>query len=71
MKITGKVTYREWENGPAWGTDKEVKLTIKRSDFSVSFRNVSASGIDRLIANLKQIRKDLDDAPDKYEYQMA
>ena len=65
MKITGKVTYRGWENGPAWGTHKEVKLTIKGSDSSMSFRNVSAGDLDRLIEKLKQIREDLANAPDE------
>ena len=32
MKFKGKVTYRGWSNGPAWGTDKEVKLTLSNID---------------------------------------
>jgi hypothetical protein len=65
MKITGKVTYRGWENGPAWGTHKEVNLSIEGPGSSMSFRNVSKGDLDRIIANLKQIREDLANAPDK------
>ena len=71
MKITGKVTYRGWENGPFWGTHKEVKLTIKGSDSSMSFRNVSKGDLDRIIAQLEQIREDLANAPDKNAYNLS
>jgi hypothetical protein len=33
MKFKGKVAYRGWSSGPAWGTDKEVALTLSNIEF--------------------------------------
>ena len=66
MKFKGKVTYRGWENGPAWGTDKEVKLTLSRHfATATTFSNVTKSDLDKLIKDLKGIKKKLEEAPDK------
>lgn len=65
MKFKGKVTYRGWENGPAWGTDKEVKLTLSNIDAATTFSNVTKSDLDKLIKDLKGIKKKLEEAPDK------
>ena len=65
MKFKGKVTYRGWSNGPAWGTDKEVRLTLAGDDASTTFKNVTKSDLDKLIKDLKRIRKRLEEAPDE------
>ena len=65
MKFKGKVTYRGWSNGPAWGTDKEVKLTLSNIDAATTFNNVTKSDLDKLIKDLKRIKKKLEEAPDK------
>jgi len=65
MKFKGKVTYRGWSNGPAWGTNKEVKLTLSNIDTSTTFSNVTKSDLDKLIKDLKSIKKKLEEAPDK------
>ena len=65
MKFKGKVTYRGWSNGPAWGTNKEVKLTLSSVDAETTFNNVTKSDLDKLIKDLKSIKKELEEAPDK------
>lgn len=65
MKFKGKVTYRGWSIGPAWGTHKEVKLTLSNIDTSTTFSNVTKSDLDKLIKDLKSIKKKLEEAPDK------
>ena len=65
MKFKGKVTYRGWNFGPAWGTDKEVKLTLSNTDASTTFSNVTKSDLDNLIKDLKRIKKKLEEAPDE------
>ena len=65
MKFKGKVTYRGWSNGPAWGTNKEVKLTLSNTDAATTFNNVTKSDLDKLIKDLKSIKKKLEEAPDK------
>jgi hypothetical protein len=65
MKFKGKVAYRGWSSGPAWGTDKEVALTLSNTAASTTFSNVTKSDLDNLIKDLKRIKKKLKEAPDK------
>ena len=65
MKFKGKVTYRGWSNGPAWGTDKEVNLTLSSTDAATTFNNVTKADLDKLIKDLERIKKQLVNAPMK------
>lgn len=65
MKFKGKVTYRDWLNGPAWGREKEVKLTLSNINASTTFSNVTKRDLDNLIKDLKRIKKKLEESPDK------
>ena len=65
MKFKGKVTYRGWTNGPAWSMAKEVKLTLSNIDVATTFSNVTKSDLDKLIKDLKRIKKKLEEAPDE------
>ena len=65
MKFKGKVTYRGWSNGPGWSMAKEVKLTLSNIDAATTFNNVTKSDLDKLIKDLKRIKKKLEEAPDE------
>jgi hypothetical protein len=65
MKFTGKVTYRGWENGPAYGTNKEIELTLSNRGAGTSFNNVTKSDLDNLIKDLNRIKEELENAPMK------
>jgi hypothetical protein len=65
MKITGAVTYRGWENGPAWGTNVEVELTLASSSAKAIFANVCKQDIINMIDDLKQVQEELENAPEK------
>ena len=65
MKFTGKVTYRGFDNGQAWGTYKEVELTLSNPAAGTSFRNVTKSDLDSLIEDLNRIKEELENAPVK------
>ena len=65
MKITGTVTYRGWEHGPAWGTYTEVELTLASPSAKAIFSNVSKQNIINMIDDLKRVQEELENAPEK------
>ena len=65
MKVEGKVTYRGWENGPAWGTIKEMNLTFDFGTTEIIVKDVDDRGIAEMITQLEKLRVQLAEAPMK------
>lgn len=66
MKIANaEVTYRGWENGPAWGTHKEMKVTLDVYPVEVTVKNVGDEDLRQLIEQLEALRVQLAEAPMK------
>ena len=65
MKFEGKVTYRAWENGPAYGTNKTVQLTLSNESSGTTFQHLSMTDLTELIADLNRIKEELENAPMK------
>jgi hypothetical protein len=64
MKIANaEVTYRGWESGPAWGTHKEMKVTLDLGTTEVTVKNVDDSQLRQLIEQLEALRVQLAEAP--------
>ena len=57
MKFTGKVIYRGWENGPAYGTNKTVQLTLSNESSSTTFHHLSMTDLSELIDELERIKE--------------
>ena len=65
MKFEGKVTYRGWENGPAYGTNKTVQLILSNESSGTTFQHLSMTDLTELIADLNRIKEELENAPMK------
>tara|TARA_Y100000592_G_scaffold19233_1_gene29459 strand:+ start:5102 stop:5314 length:213 start_codon:yes stop_codon:yes gene_type:complete len=66
MKVANaEVTYRGWENGPAWGTYKEMKITFDLGAAEVTVKNVDDYRLLRMIEQLEALRVQLAEAPMK------
>ena len=66
MKVANaEVTYRGWENGPAWGTYKEMKVTLDLGTTEVTVKNVDDFQLRQLIEQLEVLRVQLAEAPMK------
>jgi hypothetical protein len=66
MKVTNaEVTYRGWENGPAWGTYKEIKITLGIGATEVTVKNVDDFQLRQMIEQLESLRVQLAEAPMK------
>ena len=66
MKVANaEVTYRCWENGPAWGTYKEMKVTLELGGVEVTVKNVDDNHLQDLIKQLVALRVQLAEAPMK------
>ena len=66
MKVANaEVTYRGWENGPTWGTYKEMKVTLEIGGVEVTVKNVDDVQLQDLIKQLVALRVQLAEAPMK------
>ena len=66
MKVANaEVTYRGWENGPAWGTYKEMKVTLELGGVEVTVKNIDDIHLQDLIEQLEALRVQLAEAPMK------
>ena len=63
--VNAEVTYRGWENGPAWGTYKEMKVTLELGGVEVTVKNVDDLHLQDLIKQLEELRVQLAEAPMK------
>ena len=63
--VNAEVTYRGWENGPAWGTHKEMKITLDLGTTEVTVKNVDDLKLRKLIEQLGALRTQLAEAPMK------
>lgn len=61
--VNAEVTYRGWENGPAWGTHKEMKVTLDLGATEVTVKNVDDGQLQQLIEQLEALRVQLAEAP--------
>ena len=66
MKVANaEVTYRGWENGPVWGTYKEMKVTLEIGGVEVTVKNIDDIHLQDLIEQLEALRVQLAEAPMK------
>ena len=62
MIVDGKVTKHSWTNGPMWGTDFRVELTLEHGTSRVTFSQVGEKDLEQMIEVLRDLQSDRDAA---------